>query len=443
MPRRPFALALALLAALSGHAAAQNTPRDLKVRADREAFAARADWIYNDLDAAVAAAKKDGKPLFVAFRCIPCEACQEFDDDVARRDPIIRDLLERFVAVRIIQANNIDLNRFRYDFDQSFAVVLMHPDGTILARHGTRSDRPEAEDMALEGLRATMEGALKLHAEYGAIRPSLAGKQVAPGPYRTPRDFPGMAETFGTAIDYEGTTAKSCMHCHQVREAERLAFRNKGGPIPEDVLYPYPDPETLGLRLDPKTTATVKAVAPGSAAATAGLAPGETIAALRGQPILSTADVQWALHTIPGEAKELEATVRRADGTSRPVTLPLPDGWRRGNISWRTSTWDLRRMALGGLRLSEPLRAERRALGIAPEKLALQVTHAGEYGEHAVAKRAGVRRGDVIVAVDGEDAAMSESDLIAYALRTRKPGESIALTYLRDGKRTTVAIRQQ
>ena len=83
--------------------------RDTKVRNDRKAFGASKDWIYNDLGEGVRAAKEAGKPLLVVFRCIPCEACQEFDDDVARRDPIIRDLLDEFVCVRIVQANTIDL----------------------------------------------------------------------------------------------------------------------------------------------------------------------------------------------------------------------------------------------------------------------------------------------------------------------------------------------
>ncbi|MBM3213715.1 hypothetical protein FJZ36_02215 [Candidatus Poribacteria bacterium] len=28
-------------------------------------------WIYNDLDAGIARAKQEGKPLFVVFRCVP------------------------------------------------------------------------------------------------------------------------------------------------------------------------------------------------------------------------------------------------------------------------------------------------------------------------------------------------------------------------------------
>src|SRR5207237_6953979 len=83
--------------------------RRTKVLNDRKAFEGSQDWIYNDLAKGIRAAQETHKPLMVVFRCIPCEACQEFDDDVARRDPIIRDLLDEFVCVRIVQANTMDL----------------------------------------------------------------------------------------------------------------------------------------------------------------------------------------------------------------------------------------------------------------------------------------------------------------------------------------------
>src|SRR4051812_24823266 len=207
--RKLFLIGLWLLVA--GEARAQD--RDAKVRNDREAFRASQDWIYNDLDAGVRAARDSGKPLLVVFRCIPCQACQEFDDDVARRDPIIRDLLDQFVCVRIVQANTIDLTRFQHDFDQSFAAYLMNPDLTIYARYGTRSERPEWEDISLEGLRKAMEAALRLHRNYEHVQSTLAGKQVKPTRYKTPRDYPGLAGKYGTTLDYEGQVARSCMHC--------------------------------------------------------------------------------------------------------------------------------------------------------------------------------------------------------------------------------------
>ena len=318
----------------------------------------RRDWIYNDLGEGVRAARAAGKPLLVVFRCIPCEACQEFDDDVARRDPIIRELLDEFVCVRIVQANTIDLTRFQHDFDQSFAAYLMNPDLTIYGRFGTRSGRPEHEDISLEGLRKAMEAALRMHRDYGAVRPSLAGKQVQQARYRTPRDYPSLSGKYGEAIDYEGKTAKSCMHCHQVREAERLVYRTAREPIPDEVLFPYPDPAVLGLEMDPKAMATVERVTPGSLAERAGLRAGDEITTPGG----ATAAVDRRPPVGPPQRPgrhEAAGKVRRA-GEAVDVSLDLPEGWRRGDISWRTTTWDLRRMGLGGLWLEE-LTGEQRA----------------------------------------------------------------------------------
>ena len=138
------------------------------------------------------------------------------------------------------------------------------------------------------------------------------------------------------------------------------------------------------------------------------------------------------LHNAPATAK-LPAEVRR-DGEALDLTLDLPEGWRRGDISWRATTWDLRRMGLGGLKLAE---LDGRAAGEAKlpgDAMALRVEHVGEYGEHAVAKRAGFRKGDILVSFDGLTGTMSESELLAHALQSKRPGDEVAVTVLRDGE---------
>ena len=415
--------------------------RDTKVRDDRESFQTSRDWIYNDLGAGVRAAKASGKPLMVVFRCIPCEACQEFDDDVARRDPVIRDLLDEFVCVRIVQANAIDLTAFQHDFDLSFAVYLMNPDLTIYGRFGTRSERPEDEDISLEGLRKAMRAALRIHRDYGGVKPSLAGKQVKQSAYKVPKDYPSLSGKYGERLDYEGKVAKSCMHCHQIREAERLVYRPAASPMPDEVLFPYPDPAVLGLKMDPKEMARVERVTSGSAADRAGLRPGDDILSLASQPLLSIADLQWVLHNASPSAK-LPARVRR-DGKTSDVTLELRDGWRRGNISWRVTTWDLRRMGFGGMKLAE-LNDERRGEAkLSRDSMALRAEHVGEFGEHAVAKKAGFRVGDIIVSFDGLAGKMSESELLAYSVRRKRKGDEVAVTVLRDGERKVLKFATQ
>ncbi len=262
---------------------------------------------------------------------------------------------------------------------------------------------------------------LRMHRNYAAVKPSLAGKQVKASRFKSPRDYPSLSGKYGESLNYEGQVAKSCMHCHQIREAERLVYRAAGEPIPDEVLLPYPDPGVLGLKLDPKETATLERVAPGSIAERAGLRPGDNIVALAGQPLLSIADLQWVLHKAPASTK-LPAQVRRG-GETWNATLDLQEGWRLGNISWRASTWDLRRMALGGMKLDDLTDEERKSAKLPHEGMALRVRHLGEYGEHAVAKRAGFQKGDVLVTFDGLSARMSESEVLAYTLRRKRPGE--------------------
>jgi serine protease Do len=436
-------LVLAAGGASAPSAGAQD--RDAKVRGDRDAFAGSAEWVYNDLDAGRRAARASGKPMLVVFRCIPCEACKQFDEDVARRDPVVRDLMDQFVCVRIVQANTIDLAHFQHDFDQSFAAYLTDAELTIYARYGTRSERPESRDVSLEGLGETMTAALGLHADGRAERrAALAGKQVRPDPrFRTPADYPSLAGKYGATLDYEGKVAQSCLHCHQVREAEREVYRSSGAAIRDEVLFPYPDPATLGLTMDPKAMATVEHVTPGSIAARDGLRAGDEIVTFDAQPLLSIADLQWVLHNAPAAGGILAATVRRGDEVL-DLAIDLPGGWRHaGNISWRATTWDLRRMGLGGMWLQDLTDDERAAAGLPKDGMALRARHVGEYGEHAVALRAGLRKDDVVVAFDGQAGRVSESELLAYALQRKRPGDEVAVTVLRGGERTTVRIALQ
>src|SRR5262245_16662879 len=94
--------------------------RATQVRKDRETFLGRDRWIYNDLAKGFEEAKKTGKPIVVALRCVPCQACKSFDELVAANDPRIAALLDRFVRVRLPQTNGLDLSLFQFDYDVSF-----------------------------------------------------------------------------------------------------------------------------------------------------------------------------------------------------------------------------------------------------------------------------------------------------------------------------------
>jgi S1-C subfamily serine protease len=286
-----------------------------------------------------------------------------------------------------------------------------------------------------------MAEGLRIHKAYAALKPALAGKQPRPVTFKTPLEYPLLAGKYGETINYSENTARSCMHCHQIRDAEREYYRKSGGPIPDEVLFPYPDPNVLGLTMDPKEMATITRVAAESVADRAGLQKGDAIVTLGGQPLLSTADFQWVLQNTPATAR-LTAEVER-DGKTRSVTLDLGSGWREGDISWRTSTWNLRRMAFGGMRLDDLTDQERREANLPAGGMALRARYVGQFGDHALAKKAGLVQGDTLVAVDGHTERMSESQLIAELLRRRKLGDVVSVTFLRGGERKTVSFAQQ
>src|SRR5262245_36615088 len=104
--------ALTLILAALAPAGAQT--REEKVRADRKKVEAAGFWIYNDLPRGFDLAKKTGKPLLVVLRCIPCTECVKLDDNLVDQDRRLRPLLEKFVRVRVVSTNGLDLSLFQF-----------------------------------------------------------------------------------------------------------------------------------------------------------------------------------------------------------------------------------------------------------------------------------------------------------------------------------------
>lgn len=432
-----FGLAVAV-ASLEGAAVKD---REGAVRKDKASMENDARWIYNDVDRGFAEAKRTGKPLLVVLRCVPCLSCVGLDAGVLQ-DPTLQPLLDLFVCVRLINANAIDLARFQFDYDLSFSTLFFNGDGTVYGRYGSWVHQVDPEARETIGYRRALEGALALHRGYPGNREALQGKQGSPTPFRTPVEIPELAKKYGRELNWGGNVVQSCVHCHQVGEAFRAHHRARGEPVPEERIYPMPAPETVGLTLAPDQAATVTAVAPGSAAAEAGFLPGDSIAFLGGQPLISVADFAWVLHGAPAEGV-LRGVVQRS-GLVVPVTLPLSPGWRtKSDISRRVGTWSMRAMALGGMVLTDLDNAARQERGLGREGMALFVKGLGNYGQHGTAKKSGLQKDDVIVALDGVTARLTEGDVIGRLLRQRKAGEKIAVTVVRGGGRMSFELPMQ
>lgn len=439
MPRALLALTFWLL--LAGPLFGQDE-RSNRLERDREAFQDSDKWYYNDLERGFAEARRGNKPLLVVLRCVPCEACKVFDEQVARDDERIKPLLDQFVCVRVIKTNGLDLSRFQADFDQSFAVFLLNADGTIYGRYGTRPETESQEtEMSLDGFADTLAGALALHKEYPANRDKLLGKSPSAPPYAVPEAMPEL-EKYREFADAEKFESRMCIHCHMIREAERLAYRKRNQPIPPESLFAWPATSALGFTLDPTTASTVADVAEGSPAEQAGLRADDRLLTVNGQTVISLADVKWALDQ---SGTRNEATVE-LDRDDMPLTIsiPLAENWRaKTDISSRATTWDLRRMATGGLVLESLPAERRRELKLAENSLALRVKYVGQYNEHAAGKHAGFQEGDILVEFDDLSEPWRETELIAYGVTKKNRGDIVPVTVLRDGKRIELKLPMQ
>jgi hypothetical protein len=397
-----------------------------------------ARWIYNDWKKGFEQAKWEGKPLLVVLRCVPCLACAGIDASVLN-EPDLQPLLDKFVCVRVINANALDLSLFQVDFDLSFSTIFFNGDGTVYGRFGSWTHQKAPQDKTTAGFKKAMEAALALHKNYPANKAELAGKQGEPLPFKDPLQIPELAGKYKRELDWQGKVVQSCVHCHMVGEAVRSYYRAETRHIPAEWIYPWPAPETIGLTLAPEDIARVKEVAPDSIASKAGIKPGDELTKINGQPLTSIADVSWTLHRAP-ESGTLDAIVFRS-GEERPLKLDLPLGWRlKSDISGRAGTWGMRGMALGGL-LLEDLSADERAKRNLPNgSMALLVKYAGEYGLHAAAKKAGFRKDDVIVSLDENEREITESELIGRLLQAHVPGDKAPAVVLRGKERVDLML---
>jgi serine protease Do len=415
--------------------------REGAVRGDKAAMENDARWIYNDVDRGFAEAKKTGKPLLVVLRCIPCLSCMGIDASVLT-EPALSPLLDRFVCVRVINTNSLDLSRFQFDYDLSFSTLIFNADGTIYGRYGSWLHQKNPQEKTTASYQNALNAALAIHEGYPGNKASLAGKQGGATPFKTPVEIPTLAGKYSANLDWDGKVVQSCVHCHQIGDAFRASYRDKGQPVPMQWIYPQPMPETVGITFAADRVAKIEAVASDSPAAKAGLQVGDELITFAGEPLISSADVSWALHRAE-DSGWVAFTAKQGAGIKNG-RIELPQGWRaKSDISKRVGTWPMRGMASGGMvleDLSDELRAER---GLGKDVLALFVKSVGQYGKHAAAKNAGFQKGDIVVALGEHSQRISEGAWIGIALQQHRAGEKLKASVLRGSERVELTLPMQ
>jgi hypothetical protein len=303
----------------------------------------------------------------------------------------------------------VDLNTFAFDYDLTWAALVLDADGRVYARYGQRESQTADGHLSLAGLAYTLDKA----------RAAFRRGEKPPTP---PAGPPRTAEQTAAAGRLK---ADACIHCHHVYDFQRADLR-AAGRWTNDAVWVYPPPRNVGLTLDPDRGDRVTAVAAGSPAARAGLKPGDILTRLNSQPVVSFADAQYALNLAPKQGAV--PVVWERGGREQSATLDLPAGWRESDISWRPSMWSL--APTPGVHGPDLTPEEKRALSLAPARLAFRQ---GKYVT-AIAQAAGVREGDVIVGLDGKGLELTMTQFNAYVRLKYQVGDRVTLDVLRDGK---------
>jgi len=186
------------------------------------------------------------------------------------------------------------------------------------------------------------------------------------------------------------------------------------------------------LHLPKAGGALVAEVQSDSPASKAGLKPGDVITAVDGKTLADSRALARAVAAIaPG--KEARITIHR-DGSEQTLTVtvaPQPDTQQTAEAEDAAAHGKKIGVALA------PLTPQaRRALDLSPTQTGAVI---GEVADNSPAEEAGLRPGDVIVAVGQKPVANPEQAIRAIREGLSK-GNSVALRILRDGHSAFVAV---
>lgn len=339
-----------------------------------------------------------------------------------------------FVCVRVVDMSKVDLDVFAFDYDLTFAALLLRADGTVYHRFGSRDQREPTLWNSMPGLAALLRETL---IEHRAAAPAATANTAAAVP-RYIVDLPPLRNKLQEQ-------PAACVHCHTVHDtlhAHALAAHA----LAVDAQFVYPSPARIGIDLDPGAQSCVLAVEPESPAARAGLRAGDRLLRLGVQPSVRTlGDVQWALHRADAGDTEVALSWRR--GTAEHTgKLVLAAGWKRATpdeYAWRPYKWNLSPDPGfgGGLLTAE----RKRQIGLADAAFALRIDYLIDWGDKAhrgrAARAAGLRVGDVVLAFAGEQNFASPDAFQAWVRLRCKVGDEVEVVVWRDRKRVVLHLR--
>ena len=334
----------------------------------------------------------------------------------------MRQLLAKYVCVRVTELNGIDLGLFDFDGMNTIYFFVLNADEQIYLRYGggenakKNAKRPLDEYLSTPSFELALELGLEQQRRYqqGAL-----AKQPRPAP-KFPRDI--------RSIKVNYLDKGECFHCHFPRhygwgDADAL------GKFDKKEVWVFPEPTKIGIHVDvdqgvvlERTQGVVKE---------AGMKAGDKILAIDGDRVLTFADLQYRYHKVPHDAEEVTFTVERG-AAKQDLRVPLPKDWRVTDVGHRI--WRLR---VNPGFYSNPISSERRKrLGLKDGGLTASVWSVhqnGGTGPMMAGGKAGLRPGDVIYAVDGAEVDLEHGQKLYTSIKLKKKvGDTIRLKVLRD-----------
>lgn len=406
------------------------TSRQWKVPADPDPLG-EVVW-RDDLSAAMKEAKQTGKPLLVTWRCLPCEQCAEFDQEILEGSLTLNPLLRRFVTVRLTDASLLDQRFFPYkthqDLDLSWWAYFLSPQGDLYGVFGGKDHVSENTRISEEAFINNLVRILKHH--YNPDRPSWKidlpvghSAQVATGP----KDSKGytLLKAKRPGLGKPHKEFGSCIHCHQVGDMMNIEAMQSDTFDVGTITDKWPLPENVGLLLERDHGLVVKQVAAGSPGDRAGLMPGDELLMAEGTKLFGQADFRGVLHRAAHGADQLEIAWRRGQDIQF-ATVVLEPGWRKTESYWRKTVYDgVYGPTMGFFPLRGPKAGKDQGLSIKPWM--------GPKPAERPVYSTGLRPSMEIIAINGMGRDLDARRLITWFRLNHKPGDEVTYT-VRGGK---------
>lgn len=326
-----------------------------------------------------------------------------------KKDSPLAKLQEQFIRLRLINMAEVDIGVFEMDFNTTFGLFVINHQKQVYLRYGARDDAAAETYLSFPSVTLALQRGLKLHESWKSQKLKLppAGKS------RMSQTFPNIRKV---------VQKNQCVHCHQVAEGQAVEMFSLKDYDKKTSPWIFPDPIKLGLRLkvdDPTIVQQATGVA-----SKAGIKTGEQILKVENRNVSTYADIQYLLHHLPRDRKQLTLTTNRA---TRKITLPP---------YWRVT--DLNRRSIGHKMepfpgfWGKPLtKEEKRELNLPAESFATQAT---KFWSNTPGKQAGMREGDIVTSVNGVTQSPLALNAQIYIRLNYEAGDQVIVRYRRAGK---------